>query len=119
MIILMHLLKLRTPEGEREVEIRIHRPADHGSYWGCSYEIDWPEGQHGLEATGIDALQSLISAFQMIGSEIYTSTYHADGALFAPKRDGGYGFPVPYNIRHLLVGGDSLDFGLVTELPER
>ncbi|MFG1211474.1 hypothetical protein V5F72_03485 [Xanthobacter flavus] len=33
--------------------------------------------------------------------------YHDDGVLYAPHREGGYGFPVTPNLRDLLVGRDN------------
>lgn len=63
-----------------------------------------------MVAHGVDALQSLIMALQMIGSEIYASAYHKEGALHAANREEGYGFPVPPFLRHLLTGSDQLTF---------
>ena len=61
-------------------------------------------------AEGEDALQSLTLALQMIGAELYTSTYHQDGALHAEGSEQGYGFPVPANVRDLLIGVDKMMF---------
>jgi hypothetical protein len=73
----------------------------------CRYEVDWPHGTWKHAAQGIDSVQSIMLAFQMIGSEIYASEYHKSGALMfeAPRR--GYGFPVPSSLRDLLIGDDA------------
>jgi len=42
----------------------------------------------------------------MIGAELYTSSYHTKHQLRWDKAGDGYGFPVPNNIRSLLVGED-------------
>lgn len=41
-----------------------------------------------------------------VGVHLYVSEYHDDGVLYAPGREGGYGFPVTQNLRDLLVGRD-------------
>ena len=56
--------------------------------------------------TGVDAVQALLFALQMIGAEVYTSSQHQSGRLEWLERGRGYGFPVPDNIRDLLVGDD-------------
>jgi len=43
----------------------------------------------------------------MIGSEIYTSDYHKSGHLSSHESWRGYGFPVPQNLRDLLIGDDA------------
>lgn len=60
-----------------------------------------------MEAGGYDAMQALVVALNMIGSDIYTSNYHKAGALFFDKPGNGYGFPVPANLRKMLVGNDA------------
>jgi hypothetical protein len=88
------------------IAIRVFRPEQLGKSWGCAYEINWPEGSKRMTAHGVDALQSLIIALQMIGSELYASEYHRLGQLFVEGQEG-YGFPVAQNMRHLLVGLDA------------
>ncbi len=74
--------------------------------WICRYEIDWPGQKKSRFAAGIDSIQALILAMQQIGIEMYASDYHKSGSLkwFEPAQ--GYGFPVPYTVRHLLIGDD-------------
>ena len=64
-----------------------------------------------MEASGFDAIQSLLMAMQMIGADLYTSEYHKNGQISFWTPDwGGYGFPVPSNMRHALVGEDAKFF---------
>jgi len=43
----------------------------------------------------------------LVGTEFYTSRYHKAGTLVFEERGRGYGFPVPANIRDMLVGDDA------------
>lgn len=54
----------------------------------------------------VDALQALILSMMCVGVHLYVSEYHDDGVLYAPGREGGYGFPVTPNLRDLPVGRD-------------
>ncbi len=80
---------------------------DKSGAWSCKYEIDWPDGKHEMAAWGTDSVQAIFVAYQMIGSELYTSDYHKAGQLFFEAPGQGYGFPVPNNIRDLLEGDDA------------
>lgn len=51
-------------------------------------------------------MQAFYQALKLIGTDLYTSNEHADGKLRWEKSGGGYGFPVPRNLRSLLVGDD-------------
>lgn len=104
------ILKLRTQNGLVDLGIRIYLPEGSGLAWWCKYEIDWPEGVEQMRVTGIDAIQCLQIAMEMIGAEIYTSAYHKEGDLLYWADWKGYGFPVPGGIRHLLVGDDAKYF---------
>ncbi len=89
-------------------EIRIFAPErECGGGWICRYEVDWPEKPRTEKAGGLDSMQALVLALNMIGSEIYTSEYHKAGQLSLEGADGGYGFPVPNNLRDLLIGDDA------------
>jgi len=61
-----------------------------------------------MSGAGVDALQALMIALQMIGVQIYTSSYHYDGALRAYEGQEGYGFPVSRNVRDMLIGVDKI-----------
>ncbi|GIK80156.1 MAG: hypothetical protein H3C55_11905 [Pseudorhodoplanes sp.] len=113
MIAAERTLKLR--DGDRLVEIPIRvfvpeRAAD--GTWFCRYEVGWPEGIRQSRAGGVDSAQALLLAMQMIGSEIYTSSYHRSGNLFLDAPGRGYGFPVAATLRDLLEGDDRKDAGV-------
>lgn len=110
MLILTHTLHLNRPAGKVPVEIRLYQPLPTGASWICNFEIDWPKGRLARHGVGEDALQALVTALQMIGAQIYTSPYHEDGSLRAYDREDGYGFPVPNNLRDLLIGVDKMSF---------
>ena len=108
MMIASRMLKLRRGSDYVEIAVRLYLPEEvEGGVWLCRYEVDWPHGMWRHAAQGIDSVQSIVLAFQMIGSELYASEYHNSGALMfeAPKR--GYGFPVPGSLRDLLIGDDA------------
>ena len=104
MLVVMHELFLKSQPADVRIEIRVYQPIQFEKDWGCRYEIDWPEGSKVLIAYGLDALQALVIALKLIVTELYTSTYHADRLLRAYDREEGYGFPVPHNLRDMLIG---------------
>lgn len=97
---------LRLHDEGAEIPIRIFAPEDHGHSWSCRYEIEWPEGHRAMEAFGVDSVQAILLAFQMIGAELYTSEYHKSGRLMFDEPGQGYGFPVPASIRDQRIGND-------------
>jgi hypothetical protein len=108
MIIANRTLKLRRPSGEVDIGVRLYLPqAAEGGVWLCRYEIDWPHGIRKHAAQGLDSIQAIMLALQMIGGELYASEHHESGDLMfdAPRR--GYGFPVAASLRDLLVGDDA------------
>jgi hypothetical protein len=107
MLIADRTLKLRRGDAEIEIPIRIFAPViEHPGSWSCRYEIEWPDHTRTMNAAGADAVQALDIALRMIGAEIYTSDYHKSGDLFFEAPGRGYGFPVPANMRDLLIGDD-------------
>src|SRR2546423_666707 len=106
MIIATRVLKLRSSGKEIEIPIRLFSPQRHDDHWSCRYEIDWPEGREIRKAGGADSVQAIFVALQMIGADIYTSTYHKSGSLMLEGPGRGYGFPVPSTLRDLLIGDD-------------
>jgi hypothetical protein len=99
-------LTISGQSGEMEVPVRLFVPKENDHKWICRYEIDWPNQKKVHWASGIDSIQAITLALQMIGAEIYTSAYHKSGSLKWSKQADGYGFPVTRNIRDLLVGDD-------------
>ena len=110
-MIASRFLKLRTETGVVDVRVNVFAPMQETSgSWSCCYEIGWPDGARAMNAAGADAMQALVIAVYMIGSEIYTSNYHKAGQLSWDNSGGGYGFPVPSSLRDLLVGDDKAFF---------
>lgn len=107
MLIATRTLKVRSQRGDVDVPVRIFAPEeDPVRSWGCRFEIDWPGGAETMTARGIDAVRALEIALKMVGSELYASKQHEAGELMFDKPGAGYGFPVPQNLRDLLVGED-------------
>jgi len=106
MMIARRMLTLREGGGIRHFPIVIHAPEESGGDWICRFSIEWPNGKAERWGAGVDAVQALLSAQQMIGAEIYTSRYHKAGSLQWLQPGRGYGFPVPHAIRDLLIGDD-------------
>ena len=107
MIVASRSFKLRQQPSDIDVAVRILAPQPEQDHWSCGYEIEWPEGVRKGTAYGFDSMQALLFALQMIGAEAYTSEYHKSGALIWTEPQQGYGFPVPANLRDLLIGDDA------------
>jgi hypothetical protein len=106
MIIATRRLILRDQTRAIDIPVRIHAPEKAKVDWICRFDIGWPEGRLERWGTGVDAVQALLFAMQMIGAEVYASSEHKSGRLEWLEAGGGYGFPVPGNVRDLLVGDD-------------
>ena len=107
MIIATRLLILRDGGAPHEIPVHVHAPEKAEIDWICRFEIGWPGKKAERWGAGVDAVQALLSALQMIGAELNTSDQHKSGALTWLSPGHGYGFPGPQNIRDLLVGDDS------------
>ena len=107
MLIASRRLKVRHDGQDRDIEVRIFLPEQHGEKsWSCRYEIDWPHGQWSHAAWGVDSVQALNLTMRRIGTSIYVSEYHEAGRLWHEAPGRGYDFPVPNNLRHALIGDD-------------
>jgi hypothetical protein len=93
-----------------QIQISISAPVQAEGPWFCEWSIDWPHGMRASRAYGVDGVQALRLTLEMIGTELYSSPYHATGHLYFEKPGDGYGFPVPSNLRDLLIGQDRLSF---------
>lgn len=107
MIIATRMLTVRENGQTSAVPIRLHMPHQSGDEWRCHFEIGWPEAVAERWGTGEDPIQAIVQALQMIGAELYTSRHHDAGKLMWLSPGAGYGFPVPRNIRDLMVGDDA------------
>jgi hypothetical protein len=99
-------LKLNRNGAVIDVPVSISWPLLDQHTWTCGWIIDWPDRQRVNVGSGIDAIQALMHALQMVGSEIYSSDEHRSGQLVWTDGVRGYGFPVPNGIRDLLIGDD-------------
>lgn len=107
MIIARRVLTLRDNNKTVPVVIEMRAPERMSDIeWRCHFTIDWPDGRAERWGAGVDAVQSLLFALQMIGAELYASESHKQGRLFWETPGIGYGFPVTQNIRDLLIGDD-------------
>jgi hypothetical protein len=88
------------------VTVRIFWPVEDTSAWDCRWEIAWPERSRSNSGRGVDAIQALLHALQMVGAELYESKSNGAGLVWQDNWKG-YGFPVPANMRNSLVGDDA------------
>ena len=101
-------LTLRDGDEEIKIPVRLFMPhLDAAGAWGCRYEIDWPDKKSEMSVGGVDSAQALVLALQIIGAEIYSSSYHEQGKLFWDAPGRGYGFPVVPTYRDVLQGDDA------------
>lgn len=106
MLIATRVLKLREVSDTVDIAVRLFAPEEDAGAWFCRFEIDWPEA---LPVKGIaDSVQALVLAPQMVGADIYTSTYHQSGGLKHEAPGKGYGFPVPASLRDLRQDNDAI-----------
>lgn len=104
---LRRTLTYASESGDIPVPITVETPHQGERDWSCAYEIGWPDGARRGFGYGIDATQAMLLAFKAIGTDLYTSDYHRSGRLRWGEPGDGYGYPVPKNIRNLLVGNDA------------
>lgn len=95
---------LKSPE--TTIPVRVALPTQQPIDWSCHVEIDWPDGRWSCDVVGIDPIQALQLALQMIGTELYSSELHSQGRLTWLAPGAGYGFPVPRVMRDMLIGED-------------
>lgn len=105
--VISRTLKLQRAERQLDVTINIFWPVERKAAWDCSWEIRWPDRQRGHQAAGVDAVQALIHALQMVGAELCSSAEHRAGHLVWREDWSGYGFPVPAGLRAVLTGDDA------------
>jgi hypothetical protein len=107
MMIAKRTLKLRDAGRDSDLAIRIFAPVyQQDECWLCRWEIDWPDRQRTNSGRGTDAIQALVNALQMVGTEIYCSEEHRSGKLIWHDDWSGYGLPVPGNLRDALAADD-------------
>jgi len=108
MIIATRVLKLRRTVGYIDVPVHLFAPKQEGGDWSCRFEIRWPQARQPIDVNGgVDAVHVIETALRLIGAVIYASEEHASGNLMWQTLGSGYGFPVPNEIRDLLIGDDT------------
>jgi len=108
MVMAVRTLKLRANGAVLDVPVHIFAPElEPTGAWRCDHEIAWPDGSSKKSTYGVDSMQALILALQMIGAELHSSAAHGAGQLFWDKPGNGYGFPVMPSLRDRLVGEDA------------
>jgi hypothetical protein len=81
-VIATRILTLDATSGKVEIPVRVFAPElGDDDVWMCRFDIDWPEGKLERWAAGIDAVQALVQALQLIGVILYTSKQHKSGKL--------------------------------------
>lgn len=111
MLIAQRTFQIKSGDETTPLAVSVFSPREvEADFWACDYEINWPEGKRRFAGHGIDSVQALIIALQMVGTELYTSAYHRAGRLIYPRLPGGFGFPVAGNVRDLLEGEDKKNF---------
>ena len=107
MIVATRTLFLTSDGKSQPFDVRIYQPEPQGRAWACNYEIDWPGKKRASSGFGVDSVQAILSTMLKIGLELYSSDQHSAGTLVFDKSGNGYGFPVPKELRGLLVGDDA------------
>ncbi|MEP9375649.1 hypothetical protein ABLE91_02950 [Aquabacter sp. CN5-332] len=105
MIIAERVLRMEMPDGAVDVPIRLFAPLPFDNHWACRWEIHWPDGVESFEGCGLDSVQALYIAMQMVGINLYLSDPHEDGLMHWGTWKG-YGFPVTSNMRDELAEDD-------------
>jgi hypothetical protein len=104
---MQRILRLRADPGHVDIAVKIHWPELRENCWFADWSIGWPDRGRKGSAGGEDAIQALLVALNLVGTELYCSAEHEAGQLDWPEGSSGYGFPVPHAIRDLLKGDDA------------
>jgi hypothetical protein len=93
---------------EKELKVSVFSPVETEGSWTCRYQIDWPEETLVRDVGGIDALQAILLAFYMVGSDLYFSIANREGRLMFAGVKGQLGFPLHASIREGAVGYEDI-----------
>lgn len=100
-------LTLTSKAGSQTVAVRISSPIKVEASWECLWQIEWPGRTRTNIGKGVDGVQALLLALQMVGAELYASDEHRRGELKWTDGYRGYGFPVSAQLRDLLLQDDA------------
>jgi hypothetical protein len=104
---LQRTLRLRVGERYADVVVSIHWPERRENSWFADWSIGWPDRERTGSAGGADAIQAMLAALKLVGTELHCSVEHQAGRLDWADDWSGYGFPVPRGMRDLLTGDDA------------
>ena len=108
MMIASRELTLRTANGVLKIPIHIFAPEKEQTERGSAdMKSAGRTKSPRCRLAASTSAQALVHALQIIGAEIYSSSYHKSGKLFWDEPGKGYGFPVVPTYRDLLVGDDA------------
>jgi hypothetical protein len=102
------ILTLRHAGKNADVRVTIDDPRATSDEGSVRLRIDWPDAPMEHRVHGVDTIQATALAMSIAGARLYTSEAHVEGRLSWRFSEGGYGFPVPSNLEHLLVGDDRM-----------
>jgi Protein of unknown function len=105
-VIASRTLTMEVDGRELDVPVTVHAPVDQADHWCCEFAIGWPDKPKRGKGNGIDAVQALLIALEMIAINLYSSEAHKQGRLKWDEPHGGYGFPLSSAIRDLYEGRD-------------
>ncbi|WP_295845684.1 hypothetical protein [Tardiphaga sp.] len=104
---MQRILKLRDGAAVADVVVSILGPEQRDHSWFSEWNIRWPDRERKGSAGGADAIQALLVALNIVGTELYCSAEHNAGRLNWADDWSGYGFPVPNGMRDALKGDDA------------
>ena len=82
----------------RDLNCRLFRPEeDNGSFF-CQFEIDWPQHKSSRRAGGVDEVQAILLAMQMVHGELL-AVRENDGRRVTWLNDRSLGLPIAESIR--------------------
>lgn len=100
------ILKLRQPSHTIEVPVDVGPPALAEGTWTCPFRIGWPSEPKTGHALGVDSMQALYHAMQLVAVQLYMSEAHQRGDLYWDRPGNGYGYPLPIGGRETAIGDD-------------
>jgi hypothetical protein len=82
----------------QDVSCRFFRPEPDGFSFRCRVEIDWPEGVRSKSMGGVDEVQALLLAMQIVHTDLLAAREN-DGRKVSWLNDRSLGLPIPDSIR--------------------